>query len=72
MPIKHQTDSFRTRGSVRYECDGDICDTSQGDLRKQAAQRVKDIRANGSRAFFEKQDGFYRVFRRDPIIVRAA
>lgn len=70
MPFKHQTDSFRTRNGVRYECDCDICDTSRGDLRKQAKQRVRDIRAAGSRAFFEKQEGFYRVFRRTPLVVR--
>ena len=62
MPIKHQTESYRNRNGVRYGCDGDICDTTNGDLRKQARARVQALRADDRQAFFEKQDGFYRVF----------
>ena len=28
MAFKHQTESFRNRNGLRYECDGDICDTT--------------------------------------------
>ena len=63
MPIKHQTDSYRNRNGVRYECDGDICDGVMSDLRNQAQVRVKELRTSGRKAFFEVQDAcFYRVF----------
>ena len=61
MAFKHQTDSYRTRKGIRYECDGDICDTTPNG-RTIAWTRVTELRVGGRKAFFEKQDGFYRVF----------
>jgi hypothetical protein len=58
---KHQEQSYRNRNGVRYECDGDICDTSATG-REMAKARVNELKIGGRRAFFEKQDGFYRVF----------
>lgn len=63
MAFKHQTESFRTRDGLRYECDGDICDASLGVLRLQARSRVQELRKQGRKAFAERHtDGFYRVF----------
>jgi hypothetical protein len=64
MSFKHQGESYRTRNGIRYECDGDILDKSLGDLRKQASDRVRELRSDGRAAFFEKHDGgsYYRVF----------
>lgn len=63
MPFKHQTESYRTRKGVRFECDGDILDTAQGDLRIQAENRVAVLKIEGWQAFFEKQGDYFRVFR---------
>ncbi len=62
MPIKQQTESFRTRSGVRFECAEDLCDTSKGDLRWQAQEAVRGFRDQGRKAFFERNEGFYRVF----------
>ena len=62
MAFKHQDQSYRTRFGVRYECAEDICDTSKGDLQWQAHEKVRHFRLCGRQAFFEKQDGFYRIF----------
>jgi hypothetical protein len=64
MPFKHQTESYRTRKGIRYECDGDIINEADGDLKRQAIMRVAALRKSGLRAFFARQDGgWYRVFR---------
>lgn len=62
MPVKHQIDSYRNRQGVRFECFEDVCDASKGDLRWQAQELVRGFRDQGRKAFFEKQDDFYRVF----------
>lgn len=63
MPIKHQAACYRTRNGLRYENDGDICDSSFGALHIQAAARVVELRKQGRKAFKEwHPDGFYRVF----------
>lgn len=64
MPIKHQSAGYRTRRGVHYVCDGDLLDTSLGDLRAQAAARVAALRASGPPAFYECHAGgaYYRVF----------
>ena len=67
MPIKHQTESYRNRRGLRFECTEDLCDPSKGDLRWQAQEMVRGFRDQGRKAFFEKQGGFYRVFVEDTI-----
>ena len=63
MPTKHQANCYRTRNGIRYENDGDICDPTTGTLQCQAMNRVKELRAEGRKAFAERHpDGFYRVF----------
>ena len=67
MPFKHQTNSYRTRLDIRYECDGDVVDESQGDLKEQAISRVAELRLAGHKAFYEHHpNGYYRVFRTIP------
>ena len=61
-PYKHQSDSYRNRGGVRYVGYND-CMGGVGETPKQEAQRlVKELRAAGSRAFYENHDDYYRVF----------
>lgn len=63
MAFKHQMDSYRTKNGKRFLNEGDILDERAGDLREQAQQRAKEVRATGRMAFIEKQDGgWYRVF----------
>lgn len=62
MPFKHQTESYRNRNGKKFVCEGDIMDEAAGDLRDQAKAQVKALKATGRAAFFEKQDGYYRVF----------
>lgn len=62
MPFKHQTESYRTRNGKKFICEGDILDTANGDLKAQAKSLVKALKAMGRDAFYEKQDGYYRVF----------
>jgi hypothetical protein len=62
MPIKHQQDSYRTRGGVRHECWDDLCDESLGPLQTQAKTLVRDLLASGRRAFYETHDSYVRVF----------
>ena len=63
MPIKHQINCYRTRNGLRYENTSDICDATFTALHIQAANRVRDLRDQGHKAFAERQpDGFYRVF----------
>ena len=64
MPIKHQSESYRTRNGIRYVCDGDIWDSASGDLREQAIARVSELRSEGRMAFYEKHAAgdYYRVF----------
>ena len=62
MTFKHQTESYRNRDGIRFECAEDVCDASLGNLRWQAREMVRGFRDQGRKAFFEKQDGFYRVF----------
>lgn len=58
MPIKHQTDSYRNRGGLRYICYND--EQNRG----LALIATKMLREEGWRAFFEQhQDGaYFRVF----------
>lgn len=65
MSHKHQQASYRNRNGVRYECFEDLCDESKGDLRSQAQEMVRGLRSQGRKSFFEKHDGFYRVFVED-------
>ncbi len=62
MPFKNQTYSYRNKGGIRYYCECDILDESLGDLKTQAKTMVETARNNGSKAFYEKIDNFYRVF----------
>lgn len=62
MPYKHQTESYRNRDGLRFECFEDVCDQAKGDLRWQAREMVRGFKDQGRAAFFEKQEGFYRVF----------
>lgn len=60
MPIKHQTESYRTRGGIRFMNEGDIC---EGDVRAAAKAQVKAFRAAGRKAFYEVHpEGYARVF----------
>lgn len=65
MTFKHQTQSYRNRNGIRYECFEDVCDASKGDLRWQAREMVRGFKDSGRKAFFEKGDGYYRVFAED-------
>jgi hypothetical protein len=62
MPFKHQAQSYRNRNGIRYECAEDVCDGSKGDLRWQAQEMVRGFKDQSRKAFFEKGDGYYRVF----------
>lgn len=64
MPVKHQMASYRNRDGIHYVCDGDILDTTYGNLEQQAAARVRELRDSGKKAFYEQQDGgrYFRVF----------
>jgi hypothetical protein len=62
MAFKHQTNSYRTRDGIRYKCFEDVCDTSKGDLRWQAQEMVRGFKDQRRKAFFQKGDGYYRVF----------
>ena len=62
MPFKHQDKSYRVRDGIRFICDGDILDQAQGDLKEQAKKRVAVLRQVGHKAFYEKHDGYYRLF----------
>lgn len=62
MTHKHQDSSYRNRNGVRFECFEDLCDLSKGDLKHQAKEMVRGFRDQGRKAFYEKIDGFYRVF----------
>lgn len=56
MAYKHQMNSYRTRNGQRFECWEDVGDRST------AMQSVANLCALGKQAFFEKGDGYYRVF----------
>lgn len=57
MAFKHQTESFRIKDGVLFECWMDTFD------RESAKGAVKDIRQAGRPAFFQKIDnGVWRIF----------
>ena len=56
MPYKHQTESYRTRRGVRFECWGDSFS------RDSAHHEVRTLRGQGYGAFVERQNGFWRIF----------
>lgn len=64
MPIKDQTQSYRTKEGVRYWCDHDVLEAPADITLKQQAQIVvKELRESGGKAFYEgHQEGYYRVF----------
>lgn len=62
MPIKHQASCYQSRKGVRFECFEDLADLSKGDLHWQAKEMLRGFRENGRQAFYEKHDGYYRVF----------
>jgi hypothetical protein len=63
MPFKHQAESYRTRNGKKFVCEGDVLEgETMAELREQAKAMVKGFRAEGRAAFYEKQDGYYRVF----------
>lgn len=56
MPIKHQSDSFRTKNGKRFICSSDFGSVEE------AIEHVAALRADGFAAFREKGDGYIRVF----------
>lgn len=62
MPFKHQAQSYRNRNGVQFECMDDVCDGAKGDIKNQAKNLVLAYKMNGKKAFYEKGDGYYRVF----------
>lgn len=61
MPIKHQSDSYRTRKGERYVCWEDVL---EGDTHAGARATILKMRANCIRAFAEHKDEecYSRVF----------
>lgn len=64
MPIKHQSDSYRTRAGIKYICWRDVLDGVMSDLRTSARNDVASFRARGFKAFYEisPDKSYYRVF----------
>jgi hypothetical protein len=55
MPTKHQTDSYRTIGGVRWPCWGDLCDEAQ-------EREAAELRRQGIRLRIEQHAGYKRAF----------
>lgn len=66
MPIKHQSDSYRHRGGVRFECWGDMLEGEHAEQVQAAQEAIANFRTEGRRGFYESHkddDGEYvRVF----------
>lgn len=63
MAVKHQSRSYRNRGGVKYTSWEDFPDMKDGSEEANAMELVEEIRASGERAFRERGDGYWRVFK---------
>jgi hypothetical protein len=62
MPIKHQMDSYRTRGGVRYSCWEDVLEGEHHEQVRAARAMIADLRRLGIKAVYESHDDYVRVF----------